>query len=83
MKARVLNLDIELTEAAAYSSSPDMRGLVATAKTRDELVRKLPGVIELTFKALGESVSVHEAEGGSSTRVVFVVVPRAALGRTA
>jgi len=87
--ARLIRVNIEQAFEKWYSSSPDMVGLVADARTGPELLGKLPEIIRLTFKALGEDVTVHRALMASGVEAcavmrcaaVFIVVGTKAMSR--
>ena len=85
MKAKLIRIDREHAASGVYSSSLDMTGLVASGKDRDEVLAKLPEVIELTFKALGEDVMALRCEqvgarlhGAWCASEIFAVIPRGA-----
>lgn len=85
MKAKLIRIDLDFAEhgSRVYTRSHDMKGLVTSGGSVDEVLAKMPEVIELTFKALGENVTVYEAEMASGMRVdvplrcsaMFVAVP--------
>ena len=77
MKARIIRVDIEETPGGLFTRSPDLKGLVIGEPTREVLLARVAEALKLLMEARGESVSVHEAEGATSARVTFVIVPAA------
>lgn len=76
-KAKIVRVSMDQGKAGLfYAQSPDLRGLLVTAETTEELKAKVPGAIADLLKAVGLDVVVTEAEDGNSRERPWVAVPK-------
>lgn len=79
-KARIIDVVIERGGAGLYhATSPNLRGLLVSGETVEEVREAVPAVIEAIFDASGESVRAIEAVDDTNRSSPWVVLPRAEL----
>lgn len=79
MKAKVVNISIERGESGAYfATSPELKGLLVSKMTIQDLYRDIPRAIAELYALCGIDVAVTAAEGGSEYEHPWVAVPESA-----
>ena len=77
-RAKIIGVIIEKGDAGLYhATSPDMKDLLVSGETVEDVKEAVPAVIAAIYEAYGENVNVVEAEERAESNSPFpwVVLP--------
>jgi hypothetical protein len=80
LEARLIRIEFQTgTTGSIYATSPDIRGLLVSRMTLDELAEALPQAITDMYAACGKDVVVSRAKGEAIVGEAWVALPACGL----